>query len=167
MAIGAKRTGAPLTLFSTVTSLAYLIGERFYRQRHYVWCAPAPPTDAHVSKNPPSSDPIGIYWTYHRDIAGGDRHSAAIEANRNGIIRGARNWCDRKVISEADCQLIEAIVRGAPLTEFRPLLLVIPWRSVQNKIAPVDPDRRARTTSEEYIIEFLPRRCFDILELHR
>jgi hypothetical protein len=56
-----------LTLFSTVTSLAYWVAERFYGHCHHVWCAPAPAMDRFVPRNPPSSDPIQIYWSFHED----------------------------------------------------------------------------------------------------
>jgi|GEM_PF-5439362 len=32
--------GDPLLLYSTNTWLTYVIGERFYRDEHYVWCTP-------------------------------------------------------------------------------------------------------------------------------
>jgi hypothetical protein len=78
----ATATRRRLTLFSTVTTLAYWAAERFYGHRDYVWAAPAPAIDRFVPENPPSSDPIRIYWSYHRDIAAGDEHSPIIEANR-------------------------------------------------------------------------------------
>ena len=116
-----------LTLFSTVTTLAYWVGERFHGHRHYVWAAAAPATGRFVPENLPSSDPVRIYWPYHRDIAAGDEHSAVIEANRRGIVRGAREQCDQGAVDEATTHLIEATASRAPLADFRPLLLAILW----------------------------------------
>jgi hypothetical protein len=157
----------PLTLFSTVTNLAYWAAERFYGQCHHVWCAPAPAMDRFVPYNPPSSDPIQIYWSYHGDIVGGDEHSAMIAANRLGPIRGAAARCAQGMVDEGTRQLIEATVKRAPLTAFKPLLLVIPYSVVCDVVTPAEPGARAGVMAEEYIIEHLARTCFDILELRR
>jgi hypothetical protein len=157
----------PLTLFSTVTSLAYWVAERFYAHCHHAWCAPAPAMDRFVPRNPPSSDPIQIYWSFHEDIAGGDEHSAVIAANRLGLIRGAAARCSQGVVDEKTRQLIEATVKRAPLSAFKPLLLVIPYTAVSDIVKPADPDARAGVMAEEYVIEQLPRTCFDVIELHR
>ncbi len=45
--------------------------------------------DRLVPENPPSSQPIGIYWVYYDDTAAGDEHSGKIRDNRAGIINGA------------------------------------------------------------------------------
>jgi hypothetical protein len=157
----------PLALFSTVTTLAYWISERFYGQHHHVWCAPAPVMDRFVPGNPPSSDPIQIYWSYHKDILGGDEHSAAIANNRLGLLRGAAARCAQGVDDEMTRQLIEATVKRAPLPVFKPLLLVIPYSVVEHIAQPAESAARAGVLSDEYVIEQLPRSCFDVLELHR
>ena len=64
-------------------------------------------------------------------------------------------------------QLIEATVKRAPLTAFKPLLLVIPYSVVRDVVTPAEPGARAGVMAEEYIIEHLARTCFDILELRR
>lgn len=156
-----------LILYSATTKLAYNIAQKFFRGSHYVWCAPRPETDRFGFSNPPSSDPVNIYWRYLNDIKGGDEHSSNIETNRRGLIRGATVKEGQGIIDVPTRQLIEAVVMKAPLSDFSPLLFVIPYNSVRGIVKPADVDARARATSEEYIIDDLPRDCFDVLELHR
>ena len=148
----------PRVLYSAVSSLAYLIGQRFYAKTHYVWCAPV---------NPPSSDPTQIYWAYHHAIATGDQHSGVIRRNRAGIADGAATRRSQQVIDSTAERTITELARSAQLVEFRPLLLGIPFHAVATQVRPAAIKARARVTSEAYIIENLPRNCFDIVELHR
>ena len=157
----------PLVLYSTVTKLAYALGQRYYGQNHYVWCSPAREIDRFSFLNPPSSDPIAIYWELHHDIAKGDEHSARIGDNRRGLVRGASVRESQGRIDGKTRELIEAVVARAPLHDFKPLLLVIPFGRVGSIVKPADVAERARATSDEYIVEELPRDCFDVLELER
>jgi hypothetical protein len=157
----------PLALYSTITSLAYWIAQKYYTERHYVWCAPARHADRFAPTNPPSSDPIKLSWVYHNDVVQGDAHSAAIERNRIGIIRGAEARHRQDVIDGRTRRLIEATSRHAHLIDFKPLLLVIPFAGVNRIVRPASLRVRARAAAEEYIIEDLPRSCFDVIELQR
>lgn len=175
MAVSPRRTGRRptssrrlhLALYSTVSTLAYWIAQRYYGQRHYVWCSPAPDTDRFAPINPPSSDPVRIYWTFHDDIAAGDEHSAKVKENRLGIIRGAAARHGQGVIDEATRQSIEDTVRLAPLNAFAPLFLVIPVAGVARDLRAANPVDRARVTAEEFVIDDLARSRFDVLTLRR
>ena len=57
------------------------------------------------------------------------------------------------------------IVMLARVQEFKPLLLVIPGLPVSRMLKPVTVWQRASVLSEEFIIESLPRRLFDAIEL--
>jgi hypothetical protein len=157
----------PLVLYSATSLLAYTIGQKYYQEVHYVWCAPLSGSDRYGVANPPSSDPLAICWRFFDDIKGGDQHSALVEANRRGLIRGASVKEGQGVIDQQTREVIELVVKSAALTDFSPLLLVIPFASVSTIVKPADILARARVTSEEYIIENLPRNCFDVLEVHR
>lgn len=157
----------PLILYSAVSRLAYAIAQRYYGAHHYVWCAPCAVPDQFGLANPPSSDPLAIYWRFYEDIKGGDHHSTQIEANRRGLIRGASVKQSAGVIDEDTRKRIEAGVAQAPLSDFLPLLLVMPYSVVGAIAKPADVTNRARATSEEDIIEALPRSCFDVLELRK
>lgn len=158
---------APLVLYSAVTELAYSLGQKYYHQLHYVWCAPRPEADRFALRNPASSDPISIYWHLYRDIADGDEHSAQIEGNRRGLLFGASVKEQQGIVDQSTRQRIATVVERAPLRDFSPLLLVIPYASVSGIVKVADVAAAARATSEEYIIDRLPRTCFDVLELHR
>lgn len=71
----------PLILYSAVTKLAYVLGQKYYGEVHYIWCAPRCAPDPYSFSNPPSSDPVKIYWRYYDDVSGGDEHSGLIETN--------------------------------------------------------------------------------------
>jgi hypothetical protein len=162
----ASPTGLHL-LYSTSTKLAYSIAQKYYGGMHYVWCAPRPHADRFEVQNPPSSDPIAIYWRFEQDIQGADTHSALIANSRLGICRGAFAREKQGVITREIRILIDAIVKKAPLTDFKPLLYIIPYAAVKDLARPASMMDRARPTSEEYIIENLPRSSFDVLELVR
>jgi hypothetical protein len=157
----------PLVLYSAITRLAYSLAQRHYRAVHYVWCAPGPELDRFALRNPASSDPLAIYWRLHRDVEDGDEHSAQVNDNRRGLLRGASVKEKQGIIDLPTRQRIEAVVRKAPVKDFSPLLLVIPYASVTGIVKAAGVAITARATSEEYIIDALPRDCFDVLELHR
>jgi hypothetical protein len=84
--------GDPLLLYSTNTWLAYVIGERFYRDEHYVWCTPD--FDARAMARidqvtPPSSSPAEIYRDLHEDVLRGDSHSSRSRTTRQGFYEGS------------------------------------------------------------------------------
>jgi hypothetical protein len=110
---------------------------------------------------------VHLYWEYQTDIESGDEHSACIERNRSGLIRGAAARYEKGWIDEAVRQLIVTTVRRAPLSAFKPLFLVIPSAGVRDivRLAPVED--RAHVIAEEYVLDELPRSCFDAFELGR
>lgn len=156
----------PLILYSAVTKLAYNLGQKFYGETHYVWCAPRPGADRFAWSNPASSDPIAIYRHIRQAILDGDGHSPHIEQNRRGLLFGAQAKEQQGVIDAATRQRVEGVVKLAPLSDFSPLLLVMPYVTVCGILKQADVQDAARPTSEEYIIEALPRSFFDVLELH-
>jgi hypothetical protein len=157
----------PLVLYSAITQLAYSLGQKYYRGLHYVWCAPRSETDRFALRNPASSDPLTIYWRLHQDVGDNDEHSSLIDGNRRGLLFGASVKEQQGVIDEPTRMRIEAVVTRALVGDFSPLLLVIPYASVSGIVKLADVSAAARASSEEYIIDRLPRDCFDVLQLHR
>ena len=155
----------PLILYSTTTQLAYHVAQQFYGSMHYAWCAPVRSADAFAVQNPPSSDSIGLYWRYKRDVERGDDHSDLVARQRLGIARGAKVKSDLGIISAADRSHIEGMAQRAPLLDFRPLLLVMPYAEVRDLVRPAGLEDRARASSSEFIIEALPRAAFDVVRL--
>ena len=159
---------APLLLYSTQTLLAYRVNQKYYRERHWVWCSPyrgRGSTAAFDSAVPPSSSPLEIYKALHEDVKRGDHHSDKIKANKEGILRGARAKLDNSIINVDTAGEIAAVVSTAQVADFTPLLYVIPYRLLAKQIKVVPVNLRAHPMSDEYQIESLPRARFDMIEL--
>lgn len=153
----------PLVLYSAVSRLAYLINQRHYGGIHYVWCAPNMATDRFEPTNPPSSDPLDLCARFQRDSQRNDGHSDLITANRAGIVRGAIAREAQGRITRATRARIEQMAFDAHCGEFVPLLMVIPFQPVVELVREVDGTDMAGATSQEYIIEELPRAMFDVI----
>ena len=127
-----------------------LIAERYYHGEHYVWCAyPFGPDCVRTldSANPPSSSPGEIYSSLLADVLRGDRHSAMIERNKVGILRGASHKKTIGVIGEKEETEIAAIVDCAQILDFRPVLYIIPYALVSHIVTEVPPSERAHPLS--------------------
>lgn len=158
----------PIALYSTNTLLAYRINQKYYGQKHYVWCNSSlrgdnsPPDNS----NPPSSSPIEIYRDFDKAVKEGDHNSFLISANKLGIRNGAQKKCDAGTITDSDLTEINWIVDSAQIPDFKPLLYLIPYSNlIANIITPVPPQTKAHPFSDECIIESLERAYFDILNL--
>ncbi len=157
-----------LLLYSTNSWLAYAIAEQYYGREHYVWCTPffdpssVPSLDYSV---PPSSSPAEIYRGLMEDVRRGDRHSAKIDANKAGILRGAQHKRAEGFIGDEEASEIASIVSEAEARDFTPLIFVIPYPLVKEQLRKVPVSQRAHPMSVEYIIDRLSRTCFDVLKL--
>lgn len=159
-----------LVLYSTNTSLAHKVSKEYYDDFHFVWCSPyfsARAVSGYDYTNPPSSSPGEIYDRLFADVAAGDRHSAKINDNRTGIIKGAEKKCAEGRITRKQLREIREIVEDAETLSFIPLLYIIPFASVVNMVKDSPIHARANPLSKEYIIERLPRSHFDIIEFRR
>lgn len=113
----------------------------------------------------PSSSPIEIYRGLRKDISGGDRDSAKTRANRAGILRGVEAKRANGIIDDEASAEIGSIVKASGIQAFRPVCYVIPFCLVQNRVQPAPTGQRAHLFSAEFIIETLPRDCFDAIGL--
>jgi hypothetical protein len=158
----------PLILYSTNTWLAFNIGERYYRGRHHIWCTPffnGGSDKGEAGFVPPTSCPCEIYRSLYGEWRAGDRHSAKVEQNRSGILRGATANRNAGVISDDQETEIASIVRDAEIRDFEPLIYVMPYGRVSGLVKEVPVKDRAHPLSQEYVIASLPRRLFDIIKL--
>lgn len=154
--------------YSCSTWLSYQICQHYYGQRHYAWCAPFFDADSVFSlpnSIPPSSNPRAIYWSLKRDVDAGDLHSAKIVEVRNGIEKGANIKRAAGIITRSQYREIKRIAKWAHVSDFAPLMFVIPLQPVAGRVTVVDVKNRANLLSEEYIITDLPRHLFDAIEL--
>lgn len=163
---------ANLIYYSANSYLSYIINRRFYRGKHYVWASPVfnPATldEMHVWRNiPASSSPHDVYLSYRDSINTPDRHSDVIKRNKRGLKRGAIKLLDAKVIDENQYQLILYMIKNAQISEFRPLLYLIPSHLVQSKLSPVEGKDLANPLGVEFRIFDLLDGEFDTIEFKR
>jgi hypothetical protein len=157
-----------MLLYSTNTWLAHQISRQFYDGRHWVYCAPAFAVMPvlHYPTLPPSSCPKDIYATLHHDCAAKDRHSAKILQNRAGLKKGSLAKRAAGLISDQEAADIDWMVDNAEISDFRPLLYVIPRAPVATRLKRVSAKAAANMFSEEYILEDLADSEFHALELY-
>jgi hypothetical protein len=159
----------PLILYSANTWLAYAIAERFYGGVHYAWCSPVydGTTAARHVNIPPSSSPAEIYRALLEDSRRGERLSELFAKKLEGVQSAARAKVESGSITPAEAEEILEMIAKAHPRELRPVLYVIPYHAVRDRVAHVPPGVRAHPFSIEYRIYELPRSCFDVLELWR
>jgi len=157
----------PLLLYSTNSLLAYRINERYYHDLHYVWCNPFFHKDAVINLQAqmvPSSTPAAIYLDYKQGVEAGDIHCQKVIDNRVGLRKGAQLKLHAAVITTQQFQEINLLIDTVQLTEYRPVVYVIPFRSVAKFATQPSLSAKAHPFSPEYLIEALPRKCFDVIE---
>jgi hypothetical protein len=157
----------PLLLYSTNTWLAYAIAERYYDGVHFAWCSPVydgTRADAHVNI-PPSSSPADLYRVLRDEMERGEGHSTVRIKKREGLIRGAEAKLRDGLITAAVFDEILRTVEKSPVTDFRPVLYVMPYERVRDTVVEASVEERAHPLSIEYRVDPLPRDSFHVLEL--
>jgi hypothetical protein len=157
----------PLLLYSTSTWLAYSVAEQFYGGVHFAWCSPVydgRTAEAHVNI-PPSSSPAAIYRSLLDDTWRGDRHSKAMDLNKEGIHRGALARHQQGLIGLHEVEEIDNSLDRAECRDFRPVLYIIPYEQVRESVIRIRVAERAHPMSVEYRVDPLPRASFDMIEL--
>ena len=157
----------PLLLYSTNTWLAYAVAERYYGGVHYAWCSPVYDgrTAASHVNIPPTSSPAELYRLLLEEVERGERHSAVMKNNREGVLRGAEAKRAAGVIGNTEWREIDRMVELSHPADFRPVLYVIPFEGIRGMAVEVPVGERAHPFSIEYRVEALPRESFDMLEL--
>ena len=160
----------PKILYSTNTLLAYRISRKFYKDNHYVWCAPkAGSTSLYgaLLENPPTSQPLYRYKSLKEEALKGDLHGPLIKEQKVGLRKGAEIKLKERIITEEDKDKINSIVDISSQADYKPLLYIIPYENVKSLLKEVDIKDKAHPMSEEYIIESLPGDLFDIIDLDK
>lgn len=114
---------------------------------------------------PPTSSPAELYRLLVEEVARGERHSAVMKNNGDGVLRGANARRTEGIISPAEWDEIDRTIQLAHPADFRPVLYVIPFDRVRGTVVEVPVSERAHPFSMEYRVETLPRASFDMLEL--
>jgi len=146
--------------------LAWAISNEYYGGRHWIWCSPFfRPNGSAPAAFPPSAIPGAIYDRLFEDVTHGDRHSAWIAKNKVGLSKGAQCKEDEKAITPAQKAEILAIVDAAQISDFKPVLYVVPYDRVKSELRSVPPSQRAHPMSVEFIIEELTSAAFDRIDV--
>ena len=155
----------PIILYSANTLLAYSLSEQFYGGTHYVWCVPNRERMHERVRGPmpPTSDPFRIYASLMHALKENDRHCPQIRQNRAGLLRGAEQKFQEGLISKDIFHYIYSIIDEASLNDFSPILYVIPYHKVKDRIVLPKPSEKAGSLSVEYRIHDLKSDEFDAI----
>lgn len=147
--------------YSVNTWLSYKINEMYYNDFHFIWCAPR----FDEKDNPPSSNPREIYLSLIKDVEGKDGHSAKIEKNKIGILKGAEEKLKEGVITDEIKADIESIVAAAEISDFRPVIYVINKAKAKKLVEPVSIKYKANVFSREFKIKKLSSQDFEVIDI--
>ena len=102
--------------------------------------------------NPPTSQALYRYHCLHTEVKGGDLHSPWISEQRTGLKYGADFKYSAGVIDEKQRDEILYALDYSPITEFKPLIYIMPYSDVQDLLKQAPLDKQARPTSLYYSI---------------
>lgn len=146
-------------LYSIGTELAYKIAKRYYGNIHYIWCT----TEFNALRQPPSSNPATICKRYLEQISTGDRHTAEIDNNMVGILRGAKEKFNSGIIDGNEYNEIRSIVSVAEYEAFFPVLYIIETEKVKDRCIEVAVEDKASDNAVEYKITDLGENEFEVI----
>ena len=163
-----KGAAAPVLLWSTNTYLKFNIQRLFRRDKHFVWCSPvfegsAQPRYAIGASQAASSDPATIYRNLHHAVQSKDRGCEKIISQKKVLRALAVQWAKSGTIRNEDRDEIFAMLRLSQISDFRPLVYVVPYDLVKNRVKLVPRPKRAGH-QPEYILDDLEATEFTIIE---
>lgn len=147
-------------LYSQATEISYKINQKYYNDTHYVWCAEEP-LSGYLQAG--TSDPMERCNRILTAIYSGDCHEHLIEENKKGIRLGALLKKKEGIITEEQEEEIIALLRSAELSDFSPVLYIIPFELVKDNLEIAPDSQKASSTSVEYIIRNLKHYQFDVI----
>ena len=156
----------PLVLYSANTLLACEFNDDYYGGNHFVFCSPSFNPWAEKVDNAQSSNPCELYHNFRAVAKSNDVNSPYIDRNKLGLRHGIDAKYKTGVISDAERTALIRRVRDAQPRDFAPRLFVIPFSPVAKLVKELPLGGRG-VRSKEYLVEALPRRLFDMVELER
>ena len=148
-------------LYSTGTELSYNINMKYYRDRHYVWCT----SDFDSQLQPGSSNPRILCMHNIESIIHSDAHSAQIEQNKAGLLRGADAQLNLGTINQDQADEINWLVTHAEFKDFYPIVYIVFSKSAIKRAQLVAAQDSASILSEEYIIPDLSTSEFNLIRM--
>ena len=129
----------PSLLWSTNTYLKFYIQKLFQADRHYVWCSTvfdggALPRYALGAGQAASSDPASIYRALHHAVKTSDGGNEKIRDQKKTLRGLAVKWTKDGSITTAGREEIFSMLKLSQITDFRPLIYVIPYPAVAGRL---------------------------------
>lgn len=160
-------TPTSVLLWSTNNAIKHRIA-RDYIGYHRVWCSPvfegaALSRYAPGSASAASSDPAQIYRQLLKDVTSNDRHSEAIRQQRDNHLGLALKLKDDGHVTPEQAAEITTIVTRAEISDWRPLVYVIPTALVASRVQRVPADQWAGL-EPEFIVPDLQAHEFHVME---
>ncbi len=155
-------------LYSTNTWFAYDIATRYRNGVHFVWCSEyydpsVAPAGSYTAAVAPSSNPRQIYDTLHGDVVREDMHSALIGGYKKTFRRLTKAWLADGSITQAQFDEINTTIKLPSWKIWRPVLYVISYELVKDRIVSVPHKSRAGYGPEMQIPD-LRSNEFDVIE---
>lgn len=156
----------PIIYYSTNTTLAYRISERFYQGKHFVYLSPffAENSDP-LFPNPPSSSPSILFERFSEEAKSNDHNAKLIQGNKTGLRKGVEERWKSKIITAEVREILVGIINESANSDFEPLLYIIPAEKVKDEIKTLKYDQKGHPFCEEYYIENLTRDKFDVIKI--
>lgn len=148
--------------------MKYQIQQRFFGDRHYVWCSPTFEAAALGryslgAYQPPSSDPCSIYRQLRDAVSKSDGHEPKIVSQTATLKALAIDQAAAGKITDGNRDEILALLSHAQIVDWRPLIYVVPYHLVEPRVELVPREQRASHVPE-YVVRDLGRHEFEIIE---
>lgn len=158
-----------LVLYSTNTHMKFRIQRDFLGDVHYVWCSPVFDSTslnryARGALTPPSSDPKSIYGELAAAVRRADDHAPKIASQKAMLSALAVDLHNKGSLTPDERDEIVAIVQGAHIDDWRPLLYVIPCTAPIGARATLVPRANRASYEEEFTVSDLTQAEFHVLE---
>ncbi len=162
-------THTNLILYSVNPLMKLLLQERYFGDRHYVWCAEQ--WDAatrsrysFASMVPPSSNPRALYESYREAVEGGDRHFTKFDRIRAGYLDRALTAKKVGALSEAQYDELVVTIQSNDFNLWRPIVYLIPRHLIDPTRLQLVPAAQRAGLGNEFVIRDLKREEFEIME---
>lgn len=157
----------PLIMWSATNRVVHYVCTHFF-PNYYVWCSPVFDGDAvgrytRGAGQPPSSDPATIYRSLHTAVSKRDEHNGDVERQRKKLAAVALDLSTQGAISVEDAQEAVTYVQNAHISDWKPMIYVIPYTSVKGRVLSVPRGHRA-SGAPEYVISDLREGEFEAIE---
>lgn len=157
----------PILLWSASNAMKFRIS-RDYLGAHRVWCSPVFEAASAGRYQPggtaaASSDPASIYRALHKDVTTKDKHSDAIKRQKDSLTALALQFKADGKLDDTRAAEIVALLDKAEVADWRPLLYVIPYTTVENRLIRV-PASQWAAMEPEFIVPDLTESEFHVIE---